>query len=194
MASSLTVAMAALLGACTPSSNAANTAANTAQSESTAGGSTASAPDAAVAESAPDATVVESDDAAAPSAPVDAAPSVSFAGLRAVTVRPGARLPRTSSVRHGSTAWTVIVAAASGPTPALDTVFAQLNGLRLSGALGELTCSPIASGEYPESVPHGSGAMAVTLNFGSERDARAFASALTEQPLWIGRARVMCAD
>lgn len=199
LATSVAVALVAALGACTPSSGAPSS--SNAQDNSprggTAGGSSSEPADSGAGATVADAGAemgTDAADAALSSAVVDAAPAVTVVGLRAVNVRAGARLPRTSNPRHGSTAWTVMIVAASGPAPELQTVFAQLNGLRLTGALGEVTCSPIASGEYPESVPHGSGAMAVTLNFASERDARAFAAALAEPPLWIGRARVLCAD
>ena len=55
-------------------------------------------------------------------------------------------------------------------------------------------CAPAVGGAYPSTIPSGDGAQALTVTFRSERDARAFAAALTETPLHIGRVRVMCAD
>jgi hypothetical protein len=44
------------------------------------------------------------------------------------------------------------------------------------------------------SIALGSTAQVVSVSFRSERDARAFAEALNEQPLWVGRSRIACAD
>jgi len=97
---------------------------------------------------------------------------------------------------HGATAWTVVLAAASAPMPELNTLFQQATQtLRLAASTGEVRCNPAAEGNaYPETVPQGDGAVLVEVSFRTERHARAFAAALTEAPLWVGRIRVMCAD
>jgi hypothetical protein len=184
-------AMALWSQACTQSSqgsagnvesNAASGASATVTADVAASSAVVEEQDAAVA--VPDAAAVE----------VDAAPPVVHAGLRAVALRPGQRPARGTLGRHGSTAWTVLLAVSSGPSAELSAVFDQARALRLAVSLGELSCSPIVGPALPESVPQGGGAMAVVVNFRSEREARAFVAALTEAPAWVGQARVMCAD
>ena len=87
---------------------------------------------------------------------------------------------RGISQENGALLMSVERSSASGAPPRLSTV-----------TLSVLDSPTVTS---PKSITDGSGAMSVTLNFGSERDARAFAAALSEPPLWIGRARVLCAD
>ena len=128
--------------------------------------------------------------------PAAPAPAPVYAGLRTITFRPRARPPRGAAMAHGATAWTVVLAAASAPMPELNTLFQQATQtLRLAASTGEVRCNPAAEGNaYPETVPQGDGAVLVEVSFRTERDARAFAAALTEAPLWVGRIRVMCAD
>lgn len=190
---SIIVSLCALsLVACTPSSNQTTTTDPTTTSGSTAETDAAAPtvteqPDAAPAESVADA-------ASAEATPEAAAPSVVYAGLRTLALRSGARPPLGAAGRHGATMWTVILAASSGPAPELTALFTQVQQARVRAALGEVTCSPSAEGAYPAAIPQTSGALMLSVNFRNERDARAFAAALAEQPLWIGRARVMCAD
>lgn len=145
-----------------------------------------------------DAAVSEPD--AATEAPVaDAAveaasPAVTFQGLRSITLRSGARPPRGAAPAHGSVAWTVVVAAASEGGAELSAVFQQLTTQRFAAAVGDVNCTSSAGDPYPPTVALGPSAQIVSVSFRSERDARAFAAALTEQPLWVGRARIMCAD
>jgi|JI10StandDraft_1071094.scaffolds.fasta_scaffold561620_2 hypothetical protein len=131
-----------------------------------------------------------------PPPPPHAAPAPVYAGLRTITFRPRARPPRGAAMAHGATAWTVVLAAASAPMPELNTLFQQATQtLRLAASTGEVRCNPAAEGNaYPETVPQGDGAVLVEVSFRTERHARAFAAALTEAPLWVGRIRVMCAD
>lgn len=131
-----------------------------------------------------------------PPPPPPPAPAPVYAGLRTITFRPRARPPRGNAMAHGATAWTVVLAAASAPMPELNTLFQQATqALRLSASTGEVRCNPAAEGNaYPETVPQGDGAVLVEVSFRRERHARAFAAALTEAPLWVGRIRVMCAD
>lgn len=131
-----------------------------------------------------------------PPPPPPAAPAPVYAGLRTITFRPRARPPRGAAMAHGATAWTVVLAAASAPMPELNTLFQQATQtLRLAASTGEVRCNPAAEGNaYPETVPQGDGAVLVEVSFRTERHARAFAAALTEAPLWVGRIRVMCAD
>jgi hypothetical protein len=186
-------AMAILSQACTQSSqgSAGNVEGNTASGASAT----------AIADVAASSAVVEEQDAAlaveapdASSAVLDAAPAVVHAGARTVALRAGQRPARGTNARHGSTAWTVLLAVSSGPSAELSAVFDQARALQLAVSLGELSCSPIVAPALPESVPQGGGAMAVVVNFRSEREARAFVAALTEAPAWVGQARVMCAD
>lgn len=131
-----------------------------------------------------------------PPPPPPAAPAPVYAGLRTITFRSRARPPRGAAMAHGATAWTVVLAAASAPMPELNTLFQQATQtLRLAASTGEVRCNPAAEGNaYPETVPQGDGAVLVEVSFRTERHARAFAAALTEAPLWVGRIRVMCAD
>lgn len=141
--------------------------------------------DAAVVAAEPDAAAV-----------VDApAPAPVYAGLRTIAFRAGARPPRGTAGAHGREVWSVILAAASGATPELQTLFQQATTTHhLAASTGEVRCSPSAGEPFPAAIPQGEGAMIVEVSFRSEREARAFAAALAEAPLWVGRIRVLCAD
>jgi hypothetical protein len=53
---------------------------------------------------------------------------------------------------------------------------------------------PAVDDDYPASILKG-GAVIVWVQFRSERDARQFAAALVDPPLWIGRVNVSaCGD
>lgn len=136
--------------------------------------------------------VAEPDAAAAVDAPP---PAPVYAGLRTIAYREGARPPRGARGAHGREVWSVILAGASSGTPELQALFQQASTtLRLAASTGELRCSPSVGEPFPATIPQGEGAMIVEVSFRSERDARAFAAALTEAPLWVGRIRVLCAD
>lgn len=174
------------------SSSSGNAVANTEPVGASGGGAVTS-----VDQSSSDAAVEQ--DAAAPVVVADAAPEatapvVTFNGLRSIVFRPGARPPRGAPPAHGSVAWTVIVAAASQATPELTAVFEQLTAQRFAASVGEIGCTASAGDAYPATISLGSTAQIVSVSFRSERDARAFAAALNEQPLWVGRSRIACAD
>ncbi|MBL8683540.1 MAG: hypothetical protein JNK05_30500 [Myxococcales bacterium] len=187
------VVSAASFAMCTPTNNASN-------GEGSSGASTVAD---AQAPETPDAAPEATEDAAAPSAEsvdaavtaqADAAPAVQWLGARTFALRPGARVSRGTNPAHGSTAWTVVVAVASRGTPELQALSAQLTRLRYAAALGEINCTQSAGEPYPATFPSGGEAMMVSVSFRNEREARAFAAALTEQPAWVGRAQIRCAD
>jgi hypothetical protein len=183
-----------LLSGCTPSSS--TTQQGTGDPTSTGGASEALVDAGTPEASAPVAERTESPaDASAPEAAApDAATAPTYVGLRTLTLRAGARPPRGAQQPHGREAWSVMLAVSSGSTPELTALFQQATALRLGVSTGELRCTPPVGGALPESVPQGDGAMQVEVSFRTERDARAFAAALTEPPLWVGRVRTMCAD
>jgi hypothetical protein len=127
------------------------------------------------------------DVAAAPAAPP-------LVGAHTIAFRAGPRPPVGVLLPHGATGWAVTLAASAGPSPELTALFASAQGAHLAASVGDVACTPAVGGAYPATMPTGDGAQALTVTFRSERDARRFAAALTEAPLRIGRARVMCAD
>jgi hypothetical protein len=183
--------LALVLLAC-GSSSSGNAAANAEPGVASGGASTR------ITESSGDAAAIEQDAAApvavADAAPEAAAPQVTFNGLRSIAFRSGARPPRGASPAHGSVAWTVIIAAASQATPELTAVFEQLVSQRFAASVGEVGCTASAGDAYPATISLGASAQIVSVSFRSEREARAFAAALNEQPLWVGRSRIACAD
>jgi hypothetical protein len=140
------------------------------------------------------APVAASEDAAVAASAADAAPAIQWAGVRTFALRPGARVARGTQAAHGSTAWVVALAVASGASPELQALFTQLTQQRYAATVGEVNCMESVGDAAPSGVPNGPEAQMVTVSFRNERDARAFAAALTESAAWVGRARVRCAD
>ncbi len=175
-----------------PQGGGASAPPNTATSGSAAAdgadGGTPIAPAPAPAPADADASTPEPADASAPE------PASPLVGLHALTFRAGAHPPVGAAGAHGATVWAVTLAASAGASPELTALFQQCLAAHLAASLGELRCAPAVGGAYPGTVPSGDGAQAVTVTFRTERDARAFAAALTEAPLHIGRVRVLCAD
>ena len=126
---------------------------------------------------------------------VEPSPAPPLLGASSLAFRPGATPPSLGvHGAHGSTRWAVTVAGAAGASPALSALMEQATALHVPMSLGEANCSPAVGDAYPPSLPANGGAMVATVVFDSERAARAFAAAMTEAPLRVGRVRVMCAD
>lgn len=124
---------------------------------------------------------------------VEPSPASPLVGASSLAFRPGAAPPsRGVNGAHGSTRWAVTVAGVAGPAAALSPLMEQAAALHVTMSLGEANCSPAVGDAYPPSLP--ADAMVATVVFDSERAARAFAAAMTEAPLRVGRVRVMCAD
>lgn len=177
---------------CTPP-NSGSSASGSSGSSITADAQAAEQPDASSpVEDAGDRSA-ESVDAGV-TAELDAPSPVQWLGARTFALRPNARVSRGTNPAHGSTAWTVVVAVASRSTPELQALSAQLTQQRYAAAIGEINCTQSAGEPYPSTFPSGGEGMMVSVSFRNEREARAFAAAMTEQPAWIGRASIRCAD
>ncbi|MEZ4406271.1 MAG: hypothetical protein R3A52_07340 [Polyangiales bacterium] len=125
---------------------------------------------------------------------VEPSPASPLVGASSLAFRPGAAPPsRGVNGAHGSTRWAVTVAGSAAASPALSSLMEQATALHITMSLGEARCSPAVGDAYPPSLD-ASDAMVATVVFDSERAARAFAAAMTEAPLRVGRVRVMCAD
>lgn len=181
-------ALALLLTSCSGSSASTNTQTTP---TTTITGSETPATTAAVDAGAPIEVTV---DVPSPMATVDV-PSPSYPAPTNIQLRPGTRPPRGTNNARGRTEWTVVVAADVSGTPALQAVFTHATQtLHLGASVGEVRCSPPVTGTYPATIPTGEGAQSVSVHFATEAQARQFAAALVNPPLWMGQTSVLCAD
>lgn len=164
---------------------------------------TAPAPPAAVEVVDASAPMVTADAGAAPE-PVDASVPVTEAAVvdagptiplrvNSMRFRAGSTAPRGTPGNHGSRVWIVVLGVGPERNTELWSLFERLNAERYAVALGDPHCI-VAPEQAPAGLPSDEGAIWLTVEFATERDARRFAAALTDPPLWVGRGRVLCAD
>lgn len=139
-------------------------------------------------------TPAAADAGAAAAATADAAPAALAASINRLQFRPGAPAPRGRLGAHGADVWSVVIGYAPQGSAELHGLFQRATAAHLAVSEGQPSCSMPVGASFPPTIGTDDQAMIVFVQFASERDARRFAEALVDPPLWIGRAHVTCAD
>lgn len=129
-----------------------------------------------------------------PAAPVDAAPAPPPASVNRLQFRPGPQPPRGRLGAHGADVWSVVIGYAPQGSTELHALFQRATAAHLAASEGQPSCSMPVGASFPATVGTDDNALIVSVQFANERDARRFAEALVDPPLWIGRVHVTCAD